>query len=113
MLKPASPAVPIGTRAIVQTFELPANSSTRTPLSRQPEGGAVATPRTPNDIMTSNPREQWERLQLMLQNRGKRGFGWGGIPGGGPRGNFGLVGSAILLGLGGYVLSNSLFNGEN
>jgi prohibitin 2 len=63
--------------------------------------------------MARNPKEQWERLQLMLQHRGGRGgFGFGGgFPSGGGRG--GGVGVAMLvLAIGGYALSNSLFNGE-
>lgn len=61
-------------------------------------------------IMSRIPKEQWERLQVILQNRGR----YGGFPsGGGGRG--GGVGAAALitLGLGAYVLSNSLFNGED
>lgn len=64
--------------------------------------------------MARNPKEQWERLQLMLQHRGGRGgFGFGGgFPSGGGRG--GGVGVAVLvLAIGGYALSNSLFNGES
>ena len=59
-------------------------------------------------IMAQNQREAWERVQTMLQRR-KPGFG-GGFPGGGGRG-FGLAGSLILLGVGSWVASNSLFNG--
>jgi hypothetical protein len=64
--------------------------------------------------MARNPKEQWERLQVILQNRaGKGGFGFGGgFPGGG-RGGFGVTGALIVLGLGGWALSNSLFNGED
>lgn len=62
--------------------------------------------------MTQNPREQWERLQLILKQRGARGgFGFGGFPSGGGRGGLGLA-AAILVGGGFWVLSNSLFNGE-
>ncbi|OJJ85110.1 prohibitin subunit PHB2 [Aspergillus glaucus CBS 516.65] len=60
--------------------------------------------------MTQNPREQWERLQLILKQRGARGgFGFGGFPSGGGRGGLGLA-AAILVGGGFWVLSNSLFN---
>lgn len=64
--------------------------------------------------MARNPKEQWERLQVILQNRaGKGGFRFGGgFPGGG-RGGFGATGALIVLGLGGWALSNSLFNGED
>ena len=58
--------------------------------------------------MSQNQREAWERVQLMLQ---KRKGGFGGFPGGGGRGGLGLVGSIILLGVGGWAASNSLFNG--
>lgn len=60
--------------------------------------------------MSQNPREQWERLQVLLQNRGgphlKR-FGGGG----GGRG-FGAAG-ALLVGVGAiFLASDCLFNGE-
>ena len=59
--------------------------------------------------MSQNQREAWERVQVMLQ---KRKAGFGGFPGGGGRGGgFGLAGTLILLGVGGWVASNSLFNG--
>lgn len=59
----------------------------------------------------ADPRETWQRLQTALQQRGRGGFG--GMPGGGKPGRtLGGVGALVVLGLGGYVLSNSLFNGE-
>ncbi|KAJ5590381.1 Prohibitin-2 [Penicillium hetheringtonii] len=57
--------------------------------------------------MSQNQREAWERVQLMLQ---KRKAGFGGFPGGGGRGGLGLVGSLVLLGVGSWAASNSLFN---
>lgn len=57
--------------------------------------------------MSQNQREAWERVQLMLQRR-KGGFG--GIPGGGRGGGIGLAG-LVLLGVGTWAISNSLFNG--
>ncbi|KAJ5151237.1 Prohibitin-2 [Penicillium canariense] len=56
--------------------------------------------------MSQNQREAWERVQLMLQRR-KGGFG--GIPGGGRGSGMGLAG-LVLLGVGGWAISNSLFN---
>ncbi|KAL1976359.1 hypothetical protein VTN31DRAFT_2641 [Thermomyces dupontii] len=57
--------------------------------------------------MAGNPREQWERLQVILQNRARRGAG--GMPFGNPfRG--GSTAALVVLVLGGYALSNSLFN---
>lgn len=53
-----------------------------------------------------DPREQFERIQRSLQNRG-RGFAGGA---GGPGGR--AFGGLILLGAAGFVLSNSLFNGS-
>lgn len=53
--------------------------------------------------MSQNQREAWERLQLMLQKRK-------GSVGGGGRGGMGLAG-LILLGVGTWAVSNSLFNG--
>lgn len=48
------------------------------------------------------------RLQQMTQNRGRGGFG--GMPGGTPRGVGPAVGATLLL-LGGlYVAQNALFN---
>ena len=46
---------------------------------------------------------------MILQNRSRSGFGGGAPRGGGAGATAGL----ILLGLGGWVLSNSLFNGED
>jgi len=57
--------------------------------------------------MSQNQREAWERLQMMLQQR-RSGFR-GGFPSGG-RGGMG-VGAIVLVGLGAWALSNSLFNG--
>ncbi|KAJ5605519.1 hypothetical protein N7510_008300 [Penicillium lagena] len=57
--------------------------------------------------MSQNQREAWERLQMMLQQR-KGGFG-GGFPSGGGRGGLG-VGAIVLVGLGAWAVSNSLFN---
>ncbi|RAO71854.1 uncharacterized protein BHQ10_007866 [Talaromyces amestolkiae] len=62
--------------------------------------------------MSGSPREQWERLQVMLQNRARSGggggggfrFGGGGAPIGGP-----AIAIAVLV-AGGYALSTSLFN---
>lgn len=54
--------------------------------------------------MSQNQREAWERVQTMLQKR-KPGFSSGG------RGGLGFAGSLILLGVGGWAASNSLFNG--
>ncbi|KAL3467137.1 band 7 family-domain-containing protein [Aspergillus heterothallicus] len=58
--------------------------------------------------MSRIPKDQWQRLQLILQNRGK----YGGFPSGGGGGGSGLGASAalIVLGLGGWALSNTLFN---
>lgn len=58
----------------------------------------------------ADPRETWQKLQNAIQQRGRGGFGaGGGFPAGGKA--FGGAGLLIALGLGGYVLSNSLFNG--
>lgn len=63
--------------------------------------------------MARNPREQWERLQLMLQNRGGQGgFNFRGFPGGGGRGGAGVSVALMLFGVGTWAVSNSLFNGE-
>lgn len=63
--------------------------------------------------MSRGPGDHWEKLQIILQNRGRGqrfNFG-GGFPGGG-RGGWGLAGSLLVFGVGGWALSNSLFNGE-
>ncbi|KAI5292481.1 hypothetical protein KEM52_006323, partial [Ascosphaera acerosa] len=54
--------------------------------------------------MANDPREAFQRLQMNLQRTQR-----GGFPGGGPRA-FGGAGALVLLGLGGYALSQSLFN---
>ncbi|EEP76118.1 prohibitin-2 [Uncinocarpus reesii 1704] len=56
----------------------------------------------------ADPRETWQRLQTALQQRG-RGGPFGRMPGGGGRAAGG-IGALIALGLGGYLISNSLFN---
>jgi len=57
--------------------------------------------------MAYDPREHLQRLQRTLQQRG----GSGGVPGGAAAGRGVLL--LIALGLGGVVLSNSIFNGES
>ncbi|KAF3480331.1 prohibitin-2 [Arthroderma uncinatum] len=54
----------------------------------------------------TDPRETWQKLQNAIQQKGRGGFG--GFPAGGKA--FGGAGLLIALGVGGYVLSNSLFN---
>ncbi|BDD63039.1 Prohibitin-2, subunit of the prohibitin complex (Phb1p-Phb2p) [Monascus purpureus] len=61
--------------------------------------------------MSRGPGDHWEKLQIILQNRGARpriNFGGGGLPGG--RGGLGALGSLIVLGIGGWAISDSLFN---
>lgn len=55
----------------------------------------------------ADPRETWQRLQSSLQKTRGGGFG-GGVP---PKA-FGGTAALIVLGLGAYGLTNSLFNGE-
>jgi prohibitin 2 len=60
--------------------------------------------------MSRIPKDQWERLQLILQSRNRfNGF----RPGGGGGGGIGASAALIVLGLGGWALSNSLFNGKD
>ncbi|RMJ27944.1 prohibitin 2 [Aspergillus sp. HF37] len=56
--------------------------------------------------MAQNPREHLERLQMMMRQR-KGGFG--GFGGGGPAGAK-SVAALVALGIGGVLLSDSLFN---
>ena len=58
--------------------------------------------------MATDPRETWQRIQRSIQQRGQQGFG-GGLPGGNA-GRSGIV-ALIALGIGGVIISNSLFNG--
>lgn len=61
--------------------------------------------------MAQDPRETIRKLQQTLQQRTRGGFGGsGGLPGGA---QLRPVAALILLGLGGYILSNSIFNGRN
>lgn len=57
--------------------------------------------------MAQDPREYMQRLQRAIQQRQGGGFG-GGMPSGGAAGR-GVVG-LIALGIGGVILSNSIFN---
>ncbi|KAK2879375.1 Prohibitin-2, subunit of the prohibitin complex (Phb1p-Phb2p) [Arthroderma sp. PD_2] len=54
----------------------------------------------------TDPRETWQKLQNAIQRRGAGGFG--GFPSGGKA--FGGAGLLIAIGVGSYVLTNSLFN---
>ena len=60
--------------------------------------------------MSQDPRETIRRLQRTLQQRTRTGFGGsgGGLPGGS---SLRPVVGLVLLGLGGILVSNSLFNG--
>jgi hypothetical protein len=60
--------------------------------------------------MAGNPRDQWERLQVILQNRAKRGGAGGGFRF--PTGGGGPAAALTVLLLGGYALSTAMFNGE-
>lgn len=55
----------------------------------------------------ADPRETWQRLQSSLQKSRGGGFG-GGVP---PRA-FASTAAMVVLGIGVYGFSNSLFNGE-
>jgi len=57
--------------------------------------------------MAQDPREAWQRLQRTLQQRGRAGFS-GGFPGGNAGKIFGPGIIAVVIG--GFILSNSLFN---
>lgn len=57
--------------------------------------------------MAQNPREHLERLQMMLRQRRAGGGGFGGGPGG-----VRSIVALAVLGLGGVLVSDSLFNGE-
>ncbi|KAJ0417447.1 band 7 family-domain-containing protein [Aspergillus carlsbadensis] len=58
--------------------------------------------------MSRIPKDQWQRLQLILQNRNN--YKYGGFPSGGGGGGLGASAAVIVLGLGGWALSNTLFN---
>lgn len=60
--------------------------------------------------MAGSPREQWERLQVILQNRARGGGGGFKFGGGSPLGG-GTVALVALI-AGGYALSTALFNGK-
>lgn len=62
------------------------------------------------DPNSQSPREAWERLVRVVQQRAQQ---QGGRPGGSPRGIIG--GGAALLLLGGLALTanNALFNGKS
>jgi len=59
--------------------------------------------------MSGSPKEQWERLQVILRNRAQRNGGFR-FPGGGASGGFGPAGAIIALGVLGYAFSTALFN---
>ena len=60
--------------------------------------------------MSRGPEDQWRRLQMMLLQNRANGPRFNFPGGGGPR-NWALAGSLLALGVGGIVVSNSLFNG--
>ncbi|KIV90196.1 hypothetical protein PV10_07527 [Exophiala mesophila] len=55
--------------------------------------------------MSYDPREHFQQIQRTIQQRGR---GFGGVPGGGAAGR-GIL-ALVALGVGGVVLSNSIFN---
>jgi prohibitin 2 len=60
--------------------------------------------------MSQDPRETLRKLQQTLQQRTRNGFGGsGGMPGGAQARPLAAL---ILLGIGGYIVSNSIFNGR-
>lgn len=61
--------------------------------------------------MAGSPREQWERLQIILQNRARGGGGGGFRFGGGGAPLGGSAAAILLLAAGGYAISTSLYNG--
>ena len=60
--------------------------------------------------MAQDPREAFRKLQQTLQHRTRGGFrgSGGGLPGGA---SARPIAGLILLGLGGLLVSNALFNG--
>lgn len=58
--------------------------------------------------MSYDPREHFQQIQRTIQQRGR---GFGGLPGGGGAAGRGVL-ALIALGVGGVVLSNSIFNGK-
>lgn len=58
--------------------------------------------------MAQNPREHLERLQALIQRRGRGNFG--GMPGGPAPFRAGIA--LALLGVGALAVSESLFNGR-
>ncbi|RVX72434.1 Prohibitin-2 [Exophiala mesophila] len=56
--------------------------------------------------MSYDPREHFQQIQRTIQQRGR---GFGGLPGGGGAAGRGVL-ALVALGVGGVVLSNSIFN---
>jgi prohibitin 2 len=60
--------------------------------------------------MSGSPKEQWERLQVILRNRAQRNGGFR-FPGGAPGGGLTRLGGLFALGALAYGVSLALFNG--
>ena len=69
--------------------------------STRPRLGQIAN-------MSYDPREHFQQIQRTIQQRGR---GFGGLPGGGGAAGRGVL-ALVALGVGGVVLSNSIFNGK-
>ncbi|PLN84905.1 prohibitin [Aspergillus taichungensis] len=59
--------------------------------------------------MSRIPKDQMQKLQMMLKKTGSGG-GFGGFPTGGGQGGGKFWGTVALVGIGSYVVSDSLFN---
>lgn len=106
---------------------MPRMSARTSPIGPEPSNfdlpelqhpAALSTATHPTGIlsthtMAGNPREQWERLQVILQNRARRAGGGGAFRFGMPGGGGAPAAALAVLMLGGYALSQSLFNGRH
>lgn len=107
-------------QAVREQAELPERTATPlflTPQSVSPPLFSRPHPFLPHIfIMSRIPKDQMQKLQMMLKKTGSGGGfggGFGGFPSGGGQGGGKFWATVAAIGIGSYVASDTLFNGRD